>query len=288
MWWVFILLWSGTAADFVVLGDWGGHMGTQHQKRVAAVLASVNPEFVINTGDNFYPHGIANASDPAIDRLWTQIYTPSRPWLSILGNHDYLYNASAQLSIPHPSWHMPARYYKWSSNDTDFWFLDTTPWMPFNYVEVHQARRGGLSDATRADFEAQRQQVPAQIAWLQASVAESTATRKFIVGHHPLWTCGYHRYANHSHLEAVVLDLHRRYKFDGYLCGHDHSLQHIRREGLDEYLSGAGSSSFEVFTCPGLMYKTTTEDHGFVVVHNNRSVTYLNAYGRVLYRTELR
>lgn len=282
---IFLLIIVYVRADFAVIGDWGGHQGTTHQSRVAAVLESTNPDFVVSTGDSFYPNGIAHASDPNIQRLWVDIYNMSRPWVSVLGNHDYLNNASAQLHIPHTNWHMPSRYYKWTFNDIDFWFLDTTPWMPFNYVEAHQAKYGDLSDATRADFEAQRQTVPEQIAWLRASMASSTASRKFVVGHHPLWTYGYHRHANHSRLQDVVLDLHHQYGLEGYLCGHDHNLQHIRLQGLDEYLSGAGSSSFEVFSGPGLMYKTTTADHGFVVVHDNKTVSFVDSYGHVVHQS---
>ena len=89
-----------TFAHFAVIGDWGGHLGTEAQKRVAASLELRNPDFVISTGDNFYPDGIEHAIDNKIKTLWSDIYNvTTRTWYSVLGNHDYLKNATAQLHI---------------------------------------------------------------------------------------------------------------------------------------------------------------------------------------------
>jgi len=282
----FFLMAQTTTADFAVIGDWGGHGGSTHQRRVAAAMLSRNPSFVISTGDNFYPNGIKHAKDPKIERLWTNIYeTNKRPWISVLGNHDYLSNASAQVAIEHSNWIMPSRYYSITYNDTTFWCLDTTPWMPFDYVEVHHERRGGVSDASRHDNEAQRALAPKQIKWLQNSIARSTSKRKYIVGHHPLWTYGYHRFANHSRLVDVILDVHEKHNVTAYLCGHDHSMQHIYQFGLHQFLSGAGSSSYRVYDGPGLQYKCDVTDHGFLMVYDNGTASYIDEHNRVLYHS---
>jgi len=274
------------SADFAVIGDWGGHGGQQHQRRIAGAIASRNPKFVISAGDNFYPNGITHSNDPKVDQLWTNVYeNEKRPWLAVLGNHDYLGNASAQIAINNTNWIMPSRYYSITYDDTTFWFLDTTPWMPFNYVEVHHKRRGGVSDESRADFAKQRSLVPEQIEWLRRSMAKSTSRQKYIVGHHPLWTYGYHRFANHTPLIDVILDLHETHHLAAYLCGHDHSLQHIHRSGLHQFLAGAGSSSYRVYDGPGLQYKTTTSDHGFLMIYDNGTASFIDEYNRVLYRS---
>lgn len=287
MWCIVCILVTLVTADFAVIGDWGGHLGSKAQRRVAASLESRNPEFVISTGDNFYPDGIDHAIDDKISTLWSDIYNvTNRMWYSILGNHDYLKNASAQLHIDHPRWYMPSRYYDVSIGDTDLWFLDTTPWMKDNYVENRHAARGDVSEESRQDFLEQQNNVPEQIQWLRQSVAQSKAKKKYIIGHHPLWTCGYHRFADHTRLSDVILDLHEKHDLTAYLCGHDHSLQHIVRSGLHQFLSGAGSSSYEVFDGPGLQYKSTTDDHGFLMMYDNGTSAFIDGSNSVLYTSQ--
>lgn len=281
---VIVFVMNSAAAEFAVIGDWGAHLGSDAQRRVAEVMELHNPDFVISTGDNFYPDGIKDATDDKISTLWSDIYNVAeRTWFSVLGNHDYILNASAQLSIDHPQWYMPARYYNISIGETDFWFLDTTPWMKQNYVEERHAARGDVSEESRQDFEIQRANVPNQIEWLRQGVARSNAKKKYIIGHHPLWTYGYHRNADRRHLSDVILDLHQKHSLTAYLCGHDHSLQHIERFGLHEFLSGAGSSSFEVFDGDGLHFKTTPQDHGFLMMYDNGTSAFIDEYNNILY-----
>ena len=80
---------------FLVVGDWGRE-GQYHQKEVALQMALVGeifrPNFVISTGDNFYPSGLKRVNDTAVSRTFTDIYDyPSLqvPWYAVLGNHDY-------------------------------------------------------------------------------------------------------------------------------------------------------------------------------------------------------
>merc|ERR1719411_1536095 len=49
-------------------------------------------QFVINVGDNFYPGGVQNVSDPMWDYVFEDRYADEPlqiPWFSVLGNHDY-------------------------------------------------------------------------------------------------------------------------------------------------------------------------------------------------------
>jgi tartrate-resistant acid phosphatase type 5 len=271
-----------TDANFVVIGDWGRN--SIGQQRLSAAIEARNPNFVISTGDNFYPDGIQHAKDPKIKKIWSDVFNTNRPWISVLGNHDYAGNVSAQLAIPHKHWLMPNRYFDADIGDTAFWFIDTTPWMPFNYVEAHHARVEPLSLQIRQDFEQQQQHVPEQIKWLQNGVANSNATYKYIVGHHPLWTYGYHMFGNHTRLINVIMELHRKHSLTAYLCGHDHNLQHIRKEGLDQFLSGAGATTYPVHNGPNLLFKATGP--GFLHVKNQKA-TFVDQYNKEMYTTNI-
>jgi len=83
--------------SFFTLGDWGGAMlGGQDKQNVYAVagamakLASTAPpQFILNSGDNFYWCGIQNTSDPQIQVDYVLPYADpaiaNLPWYSVLG-----------------------------------------------------------------------------------------------------------------------------------------------------------------------------------------------------------
>ncbi len=73
---------------FIVVGDWG-RQGQYHQQDVAMQMALVGamlrPQFVISTGDNFYPSGLKRENDTQIFDSFTGVYEyPSLkgPWYS--------------------------------------------------------------------------------------------------------------------------------------------------------------------------------------------------------------
>ena len=166
----------------------------------------------------------------------------------------------------------------------DFWFIDTTPWMKVNYVEQRHAEKGDISEKSREDFIHQRNKVSNKFnGFLRNSVEQSKAKKNILSDTTSLWTYGYHRNADHTSLSDVVLDLHSKHDLTAYLCGHDHSLQHIYQHGLHQFLSGAGSSSFEVFDGPGLMFKSTPDNHGYLMMYDNGTSAFIDGSNSILY-----
>lgn len=58
-----------------------------------------NVDFVISTGDNFYPSGLIDENDVAFDQSFTNVYTAlslQKQWFS--GN--YLYSLRPDLNFP--------------------------------------------------------------------------------------------------------------------------------------------------------------------------------------------
>ena len=134
---------------FIVFGDWGRN-GEDNQKKVArqmgAAAKKFKPEFIVSTGDNFYPNGVRSTHDHNWLASYEDIYTAhslQTDWYIVLGNHDYGGEPQAEIdySAVDRKWNMPARYYSkvfYINGDTAlgmlFVFLDTSPFLTEYYL----------------------------------------------------------------------------------------------------------------------------------------------------------
>ena len=127
---------------------------------------------------------------------------------------------------------MPARYYTRTEQvnagtAADFFYLDTTP-----MADVHD-------DAAVPAAHLRSQDVPAQVAWLQAALAASTAPWKIVIAHHPVYSGGEH--GDTPYIIEHVLPLLEKYGVQAYFNGHDHDLQHLQAGKVNLFCSGGGS-----------------------------------------------
>jgi len=94
---------------FMVLGDWGCAPSSKEdgkQERVALLMSDVakvlKPQFVANTGDNFYENGLNRRNTGGRwAQSWSKVYMRysalrNLPWYGVLGNHDYNYRGRLQ------------------------------------------------------------------------------------------------------------------------------------------------------------------------------------------------
>jgi hypothetical protein len=278
--------------QFLAIGDWGRN-GADHQLQVARTMgkwATEHPnQFIISTGDNFYPSGVISEHDPLFHYSFENIYTDFSlqwDWYPILGNHDYKSDPDAQVRYSRISrrWKMPARYYsKEFSLGGDgkvlMLFIDTNPMIP----EFYENSEYGPNVAG--------QHPEKQLAWIKQTLANAGADVrwKIVVGHHPMYTAG-PRTNNYDTLaiRKVLEETLEQYKVNVYLSGHDHSLQHLKHNGVTHHLiSGAGSEVTPVKE--GLSYsKFQAADYGFMyfsVAKDKLNVKVINHEGRELYET---
>jgi acid phosphatase len=213
---------------FFALGDWGS--GSDDQRKVAAQMArsaaKFAPNFIVSTGDNFYPNGVRSADDEQFVSKFTTVYSDSRlnlPWYVTLGNHDHNGKIGAQIrySERNPNWRLPSAYYKHSqplsgADGVDFFHVDT-------------------SQILWADESA----VDAQLKWLENELASSAATWKIVVGHHPIYSGG--RHGPEKKLVLLLTPLFARYGVHAYLNGHDHHMEHVIVDGTHYLTTGAGA-----------------------------------------------
>jgi tartrate-resistant acid phosphatase type 5 len=230
---------------FQVIGDWG--LGNENQAKVARAMAEVADangcDFIISTGDNFYPRGVTSATDEKFRTHFEEPYSALSlqvPWYVTLGNHDHNGDIRAQIDYGrlNARWILPAPYYKRTvrlsgGSTADFFFLDTTPirrefrsWVRFVYFPSRP-----------------------QVAWLERELALSNAPWKIVVGHHPLFSGGSHGGTNA--LVELLQPMFDRYGVQAYLNGHNHNLEHVRMGDVQYLTIGGGSKPTRISAVDG-------------------------------------
>lgn len=252
--------------SFLLVGDWGRH-GKHHQGFVADQMArtaqAINSRFVVSVGDNFYENGVESVTDPQWQSSFEAVYTAESlqtPWHVILGNHDYRGNVQAQLDYTKQSkrWRMPDRYYMDvvtlpGGARAAFYYLDTSPFIRKYY-------------GSRVRVEGQNTQ--AQLDWLDAKLAASTAEWNIVIGHHPIYTAHAPEYG-HDHdqpdLIARLNPILQKHNVPIYINGHDHLLQAVKMDDISYVCTGAGSETYT--PGPAIRGGFISGSHGFMVAH---------------------
>jgi tartrate-resistant acid phosphatase type 5 len=276
------------ALHYLVVGDWG--QGTRRQREVAVQMAKVSEQvgvdFIVTTGDNFYPSGVSSTRDSLWKTAFEDVYAASSlkvPWYPVLGNHDYGGDPDAQVMYSKVSdrWKMPSRYYRMIfplKNDTTsslmLLFIDTTPLIPGYYG--HGLAVDGY-DTT------------AQIKWIGKMLEDLPSHVKwtFVIGHHPIYTAGERRdNVETEEIRRILKPLFERSGITGYLAGHEHNLQHlVDANGVHQFVSGGGSEARLIK--PFVPRRFARAASGFIlfsVLKNKVVAQVINRRGRVLYR----
>ena len=249
----------------LAFGDFG--TGSSSQKQVAAAMAEWHRktpfDFAITLGDNFYSAGMSSPTDPRWKILWDELYDPlGIKFYATLGNHDWVMSDSPAAEILYsdrsPSWRMPSPYYTFTAGQVQFFALDTNE----------------ISDA--------------QLAWLDGEIKKSTSKWKIVYGHHPIYSDGEH--GDSAVLAEKLLPLLRN-RVDVYLAGHDHILDHLKREGGVEFFvsGGAGAGLYKV--TPRARSLFVESRNGFSVVEaDSRALTlrFIGADSKALYEYSIK
>ncbi|MDB5274801.1 MAG: 3,5-cyclic adenosine monophosphate phosphodiesterase CpdA [Chitinophagaceae bacterium] len=256
---------------FFVIGDWGRD-GKYHQTEVAEAMNTTGklapPDFIISTGDNFYPNGVTSLQDKQWLTSFENIYSGQQvqcPWYPVLGNHDYRGNPQVEIAYTKKSsrWTMPARYYTLSKKINDsssvrFIFLDTNPMEKLDTLH--------------------------QLKWLDSVLAHSNEQWKIVVGHHPLFSSN-PRHGNSAKMIALLKNRLEKHGVQLYLAGHDHDLQHQQPKGNVDYIvSGAGSQTRKTSTHSTT--KFTRDISGFASISmtaDSLALHFIDYKGNVIY-----
>jgi hypothetical protein len=217
-----VLLPADRPVRVVAFGDFGD--GSWGQMRVARAIARLDRrqplDFGLTLGDNFYPKGLEELSDPRWQRDWEGLYGRlGIRFYATLGNHDHYtergVETEIQRSLRSASWCLPKPYYTFTAGPVQFFALDTNPIM----------KREPSSQE--------------QLEWLDRALAASSARWKVVYGHHPIFSTGLD--GNMKTMIGAVLPVLKRRGADVYLAGHEHVMEYLKPDGdLSFFVAGAG------------------------------------------------
>jgi len=255
-----------------LIGDWGRE-NHPDQEAVALSMDKVAKTFceplaVLTVGDNYQASGGLNS---IMDREFNSSYmypyrfeTLQVPWLTTLGNMDYtdtsscgseeekeqrqcllfeqqmkrspLYQIDPSLRKRDPRWFADRFYSVVLSPNIEIFFADTSVFVSEYYnFDWASDVKGGLAE----------QDPKEQLAYLESALANSKATWKLLLGHHPMHSNGYN--GGYEEVTQALDPLIRRYNVTAYFNGHDHSQQHIVSEDVHYFTQGAGSVTHQGF-----------------------------------------
>lgn len=215
------------AVRFLAWGDAGHGNPEQYATAEAArrVCEAEGCDLVLGLGDNVYPSGVNGTTDKQLRWKFEEPYRNlTVPFYMVLGNHDVVLNATAQVAYSNHSerWRMPARSYAFEEGPVAFFALDLT------------SLAAGVEDGG------------AELgAWLADEMNETDAAWRVVFAHFPYASNGKH--GNATPLLRAWLEAHVCGKADLYLSGHDHDLQWLAEQpacqGTELIVSGAASDA---------------------------------------------
>lgn len=263
----------------------------------------VKSQFVLALGDNFYHRGVQSLDDPLWGSVWQSRFTQASlqtPWYALLGNHDHYGNAQAQIDFSVQGkdmrWVLPNNYYsvvkKFGSPgqegtlqlvviDTVILDEDHT-----RNILVDKIRTGHLPTAALSRFDDTRHiragAAKAQMDWLSDVLSTSKADWLLVLGHYPVFSGGEH--GNTPSLLEELKPMLEKYRVDAYLCGHDHTAQHLAENGVNYYVVGNGCFLGTVKALPQTQFAAVVGGYGVhQVAKGSLTTTFVNDEGAVIY-----
>lgn len=236
---------------FLAFGDFGS--ANAHQQAVAAQMAAFAKKLnaplagVLALGDNFYKAMTPERFGPGFEAMYPAQDLPC-PFYALLGNHDYgpKYDSDqgrpkAQMQLdyarnnPSSRWKMPAKWYALELPDA------AHPLVKIIYLDSNFFE-GALTPREKLD----------QQRFLEAELKKPTrAPWLWIAGHHPLFSDGAH--GDDLALAQRLGPALQESSASLYLCGHDHTLQHLE---IPDYkasfvITGGGGADSHDIKHPG-------------------------------------
>lgn len=293
---VFTHILTARELRFIAFGDWGrnGLDGQQQCADEMGKFASQNKtDFVLVLGDNFYPKGVISTDDLQWKTSFENVYTAASlqiPWYVTIGNHDYGGNVNAQIDYSKLStrWILPARYYskelKVGSSKLLLVILDSNPFI--TSYHMRNPEDDELGDSSVADIN--RQDINAQLDWLETVLSSSDAKWKIAAAHHPVYSGGVH--GNTPELIEKFKPILEKYKVNLYLCGHDHDMQYLKPPdgSVNYFVAGSGSQLRKAGS--NIYSKFYASENGFLAVTvSEKSITakFVDVNGKELYSVVL-
>jgi tartrate-resistant acid phosphatase type 5 len=211
------------SARLAVIGDYG--LDGSNESAVASRVKTWAPDFILTTGDNNYPDGLASNIDKNIGKHYHDFIYPytgtygagatTNRFFPSLGNHDWNTNGA-----------QPYRnYFVLPGNER---YYDFT-WGPLHVFVVDSDSREPHGIGVNST----------QALWLQNALAAADEPWKLVALHHPPYSSGFH--GNHEVLQWPFA----AWGATAIMAGHDHHYERILRDGIIYFVNGTGGA--EIF-----------------------------------------
>ena len=251
------LSYCGTDLRLAFVGDWGVASDSGLGKTIASLknIPGKELDFLVLGGDNFYETGVTSVTDPQFTHTYKKYFdliSPSIPRYVVLGNHDHLGDALAQVLYGQHD----------STWNLDYYFYSKM----FRSDSVSIC--GLFLDTDRIDQAGQLAFIPATLGSRECQEADYI----IVFGHHPLYSRGGH--GDSPSLQSSLGIVFKTYHVDAYIAGHDHIFDFLVNEDIMHIVSGAGgkksSSSWFSSTTKAQNQLFQSSDHfGYVMLSVN-------------------
>ncbi len=228
---------AGAPFSFAVFGDSGE--ASRAQYLIASRIASVNPDFIVHTGDLVYPDGKRSRYGARFFEPYKELLARIPFWPS-LGNHDV--SKENQDTAYRPVFELPENGPADQPAEDNYWF---------DYGDARFAvLNSNLNEPELANSIAP---------WLEQTMTNTTARWKFVVFHHPAYTSG--KYPPTERIVNAIVPVMDRARVDVVFSGHDHMYERtvplrsgeptdIAMGGITYIVSGAGGAPLYVEKYP--------------------------------------
>jgi glucose/arabinose dehydrogenase len=217
---------SGEVLRLAVIGDYG--LAGDPEARVASLVKSWNPDYVLTLGDNNYPDGAAATIDENIGQYYQEYIgnylgsygsgAETNRFYPVLGNHDWD-SASGQPYLDYFTLPGNERYYDVVLGPVQIFAIDSDSREP----------DGVGASSTQA-------------AWLQQQLAASTSPWKLVYFHHPPYSSAVH--GSIDYMRWPFAD----WGATAVLSGHDHVYERLMVDGIPYFINGLGGGPRYDFT----------------------------------------
>ena len=238
-----------TPVVFAVIGDYGS--ADENAEKVANLVKSWEPNFIITTGDNNYPYGEEETIDAAIGQFYHSYIFPYNGrfgegasfnrFFPCLGNHDFL-SDDGQPYFDYFTLPGNERYYDFTWGPVHLFALNNIP------GEENEPDGVGVSSV--------------QAAWLRDTLAASTSAWNIVYMHYPPYTSG-DTYGSTDWAQWPYRD----WGAHAVLAGHDHIYERLVIDTVPYFVNGAGGGGLYGFGPPVLgSVAEYNDDYGAMLV----------------------
>lgn len=239
---------------FVAVGDVG--TGKRSQFKVAQSMMGYRQQhpfsLVLLMGDNIYPSGDIHQIKSVFEKPYNALLQNGVTFRAVLGNHDIQSN-QGEDQIRYSGYNMLGRYYTFGDELAQFFALDTNPGHHW----------------------------PAQLEWLEQTLSRSQAAWKIVLGHHNIYSSGWHgtlqhfieawgpllgHVPSHSMLLKQLPQMFAKYDVQLYVNGHDHHYERTHPINGTTYLT-CGIGGAKLRPChPSAWTACATSQFGFAAI----------------------